>query len=314
MWLAESQHFARPSFPSPTSPSPDSAPKETCNELTKVSWICGFRSSASDLGADLAVTPVSSQIENDEWFPAAVTYRVHPAGRQVIRSYDYFGSWAQPLGTIIDRHTEVHPEGSLDVESLKGFHWPGPVTRITTTFDDHDSHILTFAQLSKTMPNAAALVGRWAPCQPDIAFFVARSERRTVVIPTSEVLRVSYVLTRRVFNALIRGSLEGLFEIGYIGFTGSRFALRDRQLAPSMICEAFERGKRELQQLMPRACVYWSHHARALPILIRPPFSGRVDIVGRAISTRCSADDYILFLNVDDFIVHNRFAGGHIFQ
>jgi hypothetical protein len=57
-----------------------------------------------------------------------------------------------------------------------------------------------------------------------------------------------------------------------------------------------ERALWELGQLLPRACIYSRSKCGALPILIRPPFTGRVSISGQGLTKHRSGREYTLFL------------------
>jgi hypothetical protein len=67
-----------------------------------------------------------------------------------------------------------------------------------------------------------------------------------------------------------------------VHFTGFAFECSPRKSYPYRVARNRSRAELEIRQLLPRAAVYGRSHPGSLPILIRPPFIGRVVIRGKA--------------------------------
>ena len=148
----------------------------------------------------------------------------------------------------------------------------------------------------KTRPSS------YAPCPASTGFFVANCENQTIVIPTSEVLRACYAPTGEYLAAFLTSAkAPSEFTGNGAVFTGLCFAENPGTIFPFRVARNRERAEYEIAQLLPRACAEY-HRSGSLPILIRPPFVGKVALRGTALEKQVDTRQITLFVSCIEFL------------
>jgi hypothetical protein len=170
-------------------------------------------------------------------------------------------------------------------------------TDLVFNFQDKSSSVVTYPQLSSKYPQIAEVINTWLPCPDDVAFFVARDQGTTVVIPTVSILQACYMPTGTLLGDFLMAKEPRPFSSEKVMFDGFRFASVSVYQEPHMYfmraARNIRRAEREIAQLLPRAVAHHRRYRTGLPILIRPPFTGKTRIVGRVIRGGICSD--ILF-------------------
>jgi hypothetical protein len=162
-----------------------------------------------------------------------------------------------------------------------------------TFFDDDSSFVCTMTDLRSKRPALAGVISEFAWCPDSTAFFVSEHGYETTIIPTGEILRACYMPSIEHLVEFIEDGWDGVYETNRtssrhsdVHFTGFAFECSPRKSYPYRVARNRSRAELEIRQLLPRAAVYGRSHPGSLPILIRPPFIGRVVIRGKAIVSR----------------------------
>ena len=171
---------------------------------------------------------------------------------------------------------------------------------------DEQSHILTFRQIGERRPHIAAIIEKHAPCPDSVSFFINDNANKTVVVPSTSILFACYLPSvehfmryattyprpQTYFNGDV--AFDGLAYRSAREYSSSFFPLRmQRNLA---------RAEFEISQLLPRATAYRRLYKHCLPILIRPPVTGRVKFGGAAIVDQTAASETVVFVGEVDIL------------
>lgn len=180
--------------------------------------------------------------------------------------------------------------GGAHSGNLLGRHSKLLNAEIPIEINDSSSTVVTLRQLAQTDRAIADEIQSHAPCNDSTGFFIASDTENTVVIPTSEILRACYMPSGAYLADYLmpydRSSSSTKYAHGTVAFNGYGYFDRPAKLFPVKIARYHERAQHEISQLLPRACAHSRLFSNEKPILIRPPFTGRVIIGGRALMAR----------------------------
>lgn len=182
-------------------------------------------------------------------------------------------------------------------------HDPPEFTSYNLVFDIQDErcYAAPYRDIKHKFPQLAKLIETWkSPCPDSVSFFIARDGKTTVVIPTIEILRSCYLPNRTALEDFLTSPDRRTFlsTSRYVGFNGFRYVdglNEDVVCYPARAERNIERAEREITQLLPRASAYNQRHGTLLPILIGPPFAGRVRLSGSAVSTDSQGGNKLIF-------------------
>ena len=259
----------------------------------QLDWVSGFTVDRGCVELEVVLTPVLRCFDggrDDGLCSAAVRMHIPPIRRAAPLS----AAQRCAIGNLLYDDRKCSQVALLDRGEMRD---PRPTTYEWRLVDlqDHNSGVVTFGSLAPESPLSTLITER-AQCPPHTAFFLIHEANATIAIPTSEVLMASYVPTAKLFSDFIAGACRATdFMNDPIGFDGFAFAGQPRKLYPFRALRNVKRGFLELEQLLPRACAYWRRHG-TMPIIIRPPFIGRVAIGGYAITRRTGAHEYVVFV------------------
>lgn len=158
-----------------------------------------------------------------------------------------------------------------------------------------------YRDIKQTFPQIAQLIESWkSPCPDSVSFFIAHHGDKTIIIPTIEILRSCYFPNRTALEDFLTSpdARSFLSASKYVGFNGFRYIYgldEDVVCYPARAERNIARAEREITQLLPRAAAYNQRHGTLLPILIGPPFAGRVRLSGSAVTTKCENGTSLLF-------------------
>lgn len=168
-------------------------------------------------------------------------------------------------------------------------------------FDIHDDRCDAgpYRDVRRQHPEIAALITTWKPACPDtVGFFIAQYERTTIIIPTVEILRQCYFPNRTALEMFLMATETTPYLNRLVAFNGFGYVEacnNDVRCYPIRARANIERAEREISQLLPRAAAYHRRHGDLLPILIRPPFAGRVRLSGAALEANSMNGNRLLF-------------------
>lgn len=270
----------------------------------QVDWLSGFTVDSGRLKFELALTPVLRCFDSDSEYgecSAAVRVRVSP----VRRVAPLIAMQRCAIGNLLYDDRKCTQVARRDQGLIHDFR---PVTheRRLVDLQDHNSDVVTFGCLDTQSPLPGMIAER-APCHAHTAFFLIHQPNCTIAIPTSEVLLASYVPTATLFSEFIAGERTSLdFLNNGIEFDGFQFVRQPHRCYPFRALRNVERAIFELDQLLPRACAYGRRYG-AMPIIIRPPFTGRVAIGGSALKRRSGKHEYVLFVGRTNYATAHEF-------
>lgn len=164
---------------------------------------------------------------------------------------------------------------------------------------DERSTVLTFRHIKKLHPQIAGLIERWAPCPDPVAFYIASHEETTIIIPTAEILRSHYFPRGDMLERFLTATDQGPFVGRFAAFDGFKYISphsdEEHFCYPVRAQRNIARAEHEIWQLMPRAVAYYRRYGDALPLLIRPPFVGKVRVEGSALIESIDGSEHLFF-------------------
>jgi hypothetical protein len=164
---------------------------------------------------------------------------------------------------------------------------------------DERSTVLTFRHLKQRHGEIAELIERWAPCPDSVAFYIAWDQSVTIIIPTVEILRNHYFPGGDTLEHFLTATERGPFVGHFAAFDGFKYISPNsdqKQVCyPVRAQRNLPRAEHEIRQLMPRAVAYHRRYGDGLPILIRPPFVGKVRVEGNALTQSVESIDLVFF-------------------
>lgn len=270
----------------------------------QVDWVSGFTLDGEQLKIELALTPVLRCFDGDSDYgecSAAVRIRVSP----VRRVAPLISVQRCAIGNLLyddPKCTQVARSDQGAMHDLR------PITRERRLVDvqDYNTDVVTFGTLDRQSP-LAEMISERAPCHAHMALFLIHEKNVTIAIPTSEVLLASYVPTATLFSDFIAGTRTSIeFLANGMEFDGFQFVRQPHRCYPFRALRNVKRALFELDQLLPRACAYGRRHG-AMPIIIRPPFTGRVAIGGPTLKRRNGDHEYILFVGRISYTTAHEF-------
>lgn len=259
----------------------------------QLDWVSGFTVDRGRVELEVVLTPVLRCFDGDRddgQCSAAVRMHISP----IRRAAPLIAAQRCAIGNLLYNDLKCSEVARLDRGQM---HDPRPMTHEWQIVDiqDHNSDVVTFGSLDPESPLSQLITER-APCPPHTAFFLIHESNLTIAIPTSEVLIESYVPMATLFSDFIAGARQaGDFLRDGVEFDGFAFARQPYKLYPFRALRNVRRGIFELEQLLPRACAYFRRNG-AMPIMIRPPFTGRVAVGGSALKRRSGSHEYVLFV------------------
>lgn len=176
-----------------------------------------------------------------------------------------------------------------------------PLTSVELAFTLRDgaSFVAPFRDIKRKFPKLTNIIESWSPpCPPSVSFYIARDNCTTVIVPTAEILRECYMPDRMQLEAFLTATEERSFLGNFIGFDGFRYVKASGdpiRFWPMRAKRNVRRAEYEMSQLMPRAVAYYQRYGKILPILVRPPFEGPVQITGRAVIESSRERNVIFF-------------------
>lgn len=252
-------------------------------------WILGFskgmhlnKPGSVQLVASMSPT-VACLVPSSLWRDAVTARKVkrlHTNSR--IRNFSFTSLDRLNLGSYYSLATKLQVFQKPYPEATTHFDEQPVELSVTTVFNDADGAL--FLTGTNDLPSSLrSLAERHATLQDGVGFFVACHDDITVVIPCSELLRACYGGAVALRSYLAAHPLRDRYESASNRFGG--FAYGAQKVYPYRVARNIDRAEKEIRELLPRAITLGKHFA-ALPILIRPPFTGRVKLRGRGFIDR----------------------------
>lgn len=189
---------------------------------------------------------------------------------------------ARPFGTQIRVHRR-------DAAQAEGHH-------LRLHVSDDRSMCLPFAEIRSRQSALAALIDQRAPCPDSVSFYVLEDDRRTVAIQTGAILRACY-FPSALRHHLAGDARDGRFSSDTCIFDGFTFGRPKRYYYIARAVRNIARAEHEVSQIIPRALAYFRLHRTFAPLLLRPPFTGPTDVMGRAIRHEVGGRELVLFVS-----------------
>lgn len=277
------------------------APLDTADEpIGQLDWIGGF-SSRGCTELDAYMTPAvrcvergsgtrglyCSAIARTKHASVARTFRLKSVADVNLGGIHFLAK--SPFPIAIPARTTVHD----DRNNLEA--------RCLLDLSDETSMCLPFSELSRRKPDVATMIASWSTCPPSVSFYVIESPGLTAIIPTAAILQACY-MPAKLADHLTSTHPPGHFADGrHIAFNGFSFGRASDGYFPRRCTENFLRAEREVKQILPRAVAYFKRYGDCLPLLVRPPFLGKVIVSGRNACLREENRSYLLFTSAVRF-------------
>lgn len=159
--------------------------------------------------------------------------------------------------------------------------------------DDAGSTALPSSDLEKLRPEIAAVIATRGQCPPSVSYYLQDNWDTTYAIPTASILQACYAPSALASHladprkAPSFASDTNVFDGYSYGQPGLCYPMRSLRF--------IDRAEHEVSQILPRAATYYRIHRTFSPLLLRPPFTGKVTVAGSAVTKELDGRRVVVF-------------------